>query len=122
MKKKAKPEFWTTERCYISELVNDEAWPEFSIARTRVQPGITTQLHALSVHEVYVIESGTGLMTVGDEEPFSVAAGDIVTIPKQVPQCIRNTGTSDLLFLCVCTPRFSQECYTSLEKRRYTAR
>ena len=115
MKKKAKPEFWTTERCYISELVNDAAWPEFSIARTRVEPGITTQLHALSVHEVYVIESGTGLMTVGDEAPFSVAAGDIVAIPKQVPQRIKNTGTSDLSFLCVCTPRFSQECYTSLE-------
>ena len=103
------------ERCYITELINDEAWPEFSIARTRVEPGITTQLHALSVHEVYVIESGTGLMRVGDDAPFPVGPGEIVTIPQHVSQSIENTGTSDLLFLCVCTPKFSQECYKSLE-------
>ena len=115
MTKKAKPEVWTGEPCYISELINDEAWPEFSIARTRVEPGITTQLHALSVHEVYVIESGTGLMAVGDDAPFPVGPGEIVTIPKHCSQSIENTGTDDLLFLCICTPRFSQECYTSLE-------
>jgi len=115
MTKKAKPEVWTGERCYISELINDEAWPEFSIARTRVEPGITTQLHELSVHEIYVIESGTGLMTVGNYAPFPVGPGEIVTISQHVSQCIENTGTGDLLFLCVCTPKFSQECYTSLE-------
>jgi mannose-6-phosphate isomerase-like protein (cupin superfamily) len=115
MKQKAKPEIWMVERCYITELINDEAWPEFSIARTRVEPGVTTQLHALSVHEVYVIESGTGLMTVGDDDPFPVGPGEIVTIPKHVAQSIENTGKSDLLFLCVCAPNFSQECYNSLE-------
>lgn len=115
MANKAKPEFWTGERCYISELVNDESWPEFSIARTRVEPGVTTQLHALGVHEVYVIESGTGLMTVGDDAPFSVGPGDTVSIPKDVAQSIENTGADDLVFLCVCAPRFSQECYTSKE-------
>jgi len=115
MKQKAKPEVWTDERCYITELINDASWPEFSIARTRVEPGVTTQLHALSVHEVYVIESGTGLMTVGDDTPFSVGPGDIVTIPKRAAQSIENTGTNDLVFVCVCTPKFSQECYTSLE-------
>ncbi len=115
MKQKAKPEVWTTERCYITELINDESWPDFSIARTRVEPGVTTQLHALSVHEVYVIESGTGLMVVGDEAPFPVGPGEIVTIPKHRSQSIENAGTNDLLFLCICTPKFSQECYTSLE-------
>jgi len=115
MTKKAKPEIWTGERCYISELVNDDAWPEFSIARTRVEPGVTTQLHALTVHEVYVIESGTGLMMVGDDAPFPVGPGDVVTIPKQVSQSIENTGPDDLIFVCVCTPKFSQKCYASLE-------
>ncbi|MGB5628947.1 MAG: cupin domain-containing protein [Woeseiaceae bacterium] len=115
MTNKAKPEVWTSERCYISELVNDENWPEFSIARTRVEPGVTTQLHALAVHEVYVIESGTGQMTVGDDAPFPVGPGDTVSIPQHVAQSIENTGPDDLLFLCVCAPRFSQECYTSKE-------
>ncbi len=115
MTEKAKPEVWTGERCYISELVNDPGWPEFSIARTRVEPGVTTQLHALAVHEVYVIESGSGRMTVGDAAPFPVGPGDSVTIPQHVAQSIENTGKDDLVFLCVCAPRFSQECYTSKE-------
>ena len=112
---KAKPEVWTSERCFISEIVNDERWPEFSLARCRVEPGVTTELHALSVHEVYVIEHGCGLMYVGDEPPFPVAAGDTVTISQQTPQRIANTGNDDLVFLCLCTPRFSSDCYTSLE-------
>ena len=115
MKKKAKPEVWMVERCYITELVNDEAWPEFSIARTRVEPGVITQLHSLDAHEVYIIESGSGLMSVGDEPPYAVGPGGVVTIPKHVSQRIENTGSEDLLFVCVCTPRFAQNCYTSLE-------
>jgi mannose-6-phosphate isomerase-like protein (cupin superfamily) len=116
MSDKAKPEeLWTSERCYITELLNNERTAEVSIARTRVEAGVTTQLHALSVAEWYVIESGTGLMTVGDQAPERVAAGDVVSIPKNMPQKIHNDGDYDLLFLCVCTPRFSQECYISLE-------
>ena len=112
---KAKPEIWTSERCFISEWLNDTDYAEVSIARCRVEPGVTTQNHSLSVHEVYVIEEGSGLMMLGDEVPFPVGAGSVVTIPKHTAQCIHNTGTRDLTFLCVCTPRFSQECYTSLE-------
>ena len=115
MRDKAKPEVWTSERCFISELLNDPSYPELSIARCRVEPGVTTQNHSLSVHEVYVIEDGDGVMMLGDQDPFPVGPGSVVTIPKHAPQCIRNTGDSDLVFLCVCTPRFSQECYTSLE-------
>jgi len=113
----AKPgeEVWTVERCYISELLNSAGQPEVSLARTRVEPGITTQLHQLSVSEWYVIESGQGLMRVGDETPIQVGPGDVVTVPKHIPQQITNSGHEDLLFLCICTPKFSQECYTSLE-------
>lgn len=106
---------WTSERCYILELLNTDQYPEVSIARTRVEPGMTTQRHALSVHEVYVIEAGSGVMYLGDTPPFDVGPGDVVTIPKGTPQSIENTGTSDLIFSCVCTPRFLQDCYTSLE-------
>jgi mannose-6-phosphate isomerase-like protein (cupin superfamily) len=112
---KGKPEVWTDERCYVSELVNDPAWPEFSLARCRVEPGVTTARHALSVHEVYLIQRGTGLMYLGDAAPFAVGPGDSVTIPKHAAQHIANTGDSDLVFACLCSPRFLQECYTSLE-------
>jgi len=117
MGNKAKPgeETWTSERCFIMELLNDARQGEVSIAHTRVEPGVTTELHALSVAEWYVIKQGHGLMRVGDDAPFVVAPGDTVTIPKHVAQQITNTGHGDLCFLCVCAPRFSQECYTSLE-------
>ncbi len=112
---KSKPEVWTRERCFIREILNDVEQPEVSIAHTRVEPGVTTELHALSVSEWYVIKAGEGLMKVGDEAPFKVAPGDTVTIPKHSSQQITNTGREDLCFLCICAPRFSQECYTSLE-------
>lgn len=117
MRSDAKPgaEFWTSERCFITELMNRDDSPEVSIARTRVEPGVTTQLHSLSVHEWYVIESGIGRMTVGDAETKIVGCGDVVHIAKNQPQQIENHGSEDLLFLCVCVPKFSQNCYTSLE-------
>jgi len=117
MADKAKPgaEIWTSERCFITELVNDVHQPEVSIAHTRVEPGVTTELHALSVSEWYVIKTGQGMMRVGDDAPFPVGPGDTVTIPKNAAQQITNTGHSDLRFLCVCAPRFSRECYTSME-------
>ncbi len=112
---KAKPEVWTDERCFITELVNDAAWPEFSLARCRVEPGVTTQLHALAVHEFYVLEQGRGRMEVGDGAPFAVSPGDVVTVPQHAAQRITNTGRGDLVFLCVCAPRFLQDRYTPLE-------
>jgi mannose-6-phosphate isomerase-like protein (cupin superfamily) len=80
-----------------------------------VDADITTQLHQLSVFEWYVIEADQGLIRVGGETPFDVGPGDTVAIPKHVSQQITNTGPEDLCFLCVYTPKFSQECYTSLE-------
>ncbi|MCH9695586.1 MAG: cupin domain-containing protein [Gammaproteobacteria bacterium] len=117
MSDKAKPgeEQWTTERCYITELMNSAAQPEVSIARTRVEPGVTTQLHSLSVNEWYVIEAGEGMMSVADGAPERVTQGSVVAIPKHASQRIENCGVNDLIFLCVCTPRFLQDCYTSLE-------
>ncbi len=68
------------------------------------------------MREWYVIESGRGLMRVGDETPVSRRSGRYgLPCAKHTAQQITNTGHEDLSFLCVCTPRFSQECYTSLE-------
>lgn len=108
-------EFWTEERCFIRELVNDPAQPAASLAHCRVTPGVLTQRHRLSVQEWYVILHGEGLMQVGDTAPYRVAAGDTVTIPAGVAQQIRNTGHTDLTFHCLCMPRFSDDCYENLE-------
>ena len=108
-------EIHTRERVYISEQLNDPRVPGVSLAQTRVEPGVTTELHSLNVAEWYVIVSGCGLMEVGDQTPFAVAAGDAVEIPAGVAQRIRNTGEIDLMFQCICIPRFTEDSYTPLE-------
>jgi mannose-6-phosphate isomerase-like protein (cupin superfamily) len=108
-------EFLTRERVYITERLNDPAIPRVSLADTRVEPGVTTELHRLSVDEWYVIQRGTGLMEVGGGEPFDVGSGDTVIIPAGVAQRITNTGEGDLRFQCVCMPRFTPGSYEALE-------
>ena len=109
-------EILTGERLYVRERLNDPSVPEVSLADCRVEPGVTTELHRLDVAEWYVIIDGSGLMEVGERKPFAVGPGDSVEIQRGVAQRITNTGDTDLLFQCVCLPRFTQECYRSLEE------
>ncbi len=108
-------EVWMSERCYIRELINDESIPDFSLAQTRVRPGVVTELHTLQVREWYVIMEGTGLVEVNGGPETEVGPGDTIEIPAGVSQRITNTGEIDLLFQCVCLPRFTPDCYESLE-------
>ena len=106
---------WTSERCYITELFNDERKPEMSLALSRVEEGVRTQLHALrDVEEVYIVRLGSGIVEIGGREA-PVSAGDSVVIPPSVSQRIENTGKGDLEFYCLCRPRFQQDCYVNLE-------
>ena len=108
-------EYFTEEGCFILEMCNTPEDDEVSIARARVRPGVTTVLHRLKdTVERYVIMEGTGLVEVGDLPPGEVGAGDIVIIPPSIPQSITNTGDQDLIFLCICTPRFIPEKYEAM--------
>ena len=98
-------EKWTGERCYIREILNDERVPETSLAECRVEAGMTTELHRLSVDEWYLIRQGDGLMEVGDDAPFPVGPGDSVAIPAGVAQRITSRGDIDLIFQCLCIPK-----------------
>ena len=108
-------EFSTRERVYITERLNDPAVPEVSLADARVEVGVTTELHSLDVRECYVIRQGSGQMEVGGRESFMVGPGDCVVIAAGESQRITNTGQEDLLFECLCTPRFTPEGYVALE-------
>ena len=50
-----------------------------------------------------------------DSEMQSVQPGDTVYIPPQAVQCIKNTGTSDLVFLCMVDPAWKLEDEIVLE-------
>lgn len=106
----------TEENCHILEVWNNNSDNAVSIARARLEPGMTTKLHRLKgVDERYLIVTGTGITQVGDSAPVEVRPGDVVIIPSGIPQRISNSGKDDLVFLCICTPRFTKECYEALE-------
>lgn len=109
------PEFFTEERCHITEVMNTPQSPETSLALARVEPGVTTQLHALDgVVERYVVRKGEGVVEI-DGAQQTLRVGDTAIIPAGASQRITNTGPTDLEFYCLCTPRFVPACYVNLE-------
>jgi mannose-6-phosphate isomerase-like protein (cupin superfamily) len=109
-------EYYFEEGCFILELSNSSADLDVSIARARVKAGVTTKLHRLKgVVERYVILSGIGEVDITGLEPQQLSAGDVVIIPSLCPQRITNIGTEDLVFLAICTPRFTEEVYENMD-------
>ena len=109
-------EFYTEELCHIVELHNTASDAGCSIARARVEPGVSTRLHSVrGTSERYVILAGQGSVEVDGQAAVAVGPLAVVNIPAGVPQRITNTGTRDLVFLCICTPRFEMRNYLDLE-------
>ena len=46
---------------------------------------------------------------------LELESGDVVAIPSGERQRIINTGLTDLIFLCICTPPFTRDCYVDLD-------
>ncbi|MCW7070799.1 MAG: cupin domain-containing protein [Methanophagales archaeon] len=93
-------------RCSVSSV---------SLAHAIVKPGETTLPHKLKTSaEVYFILEGAGRMKIEDETA-EVRPGQAVYIPPNSRQCIQNTGSSDLKFLCVVSPMWRKEddCFLS---------
>lgn len=121
----ASQEYWFEEGCFITEWLNSPDDPSLSIARARVTPGVTTRLHRLAgMSERYVILQGHGRvelvgadgeLTSADHYVSDVEPGDVVVIPPLVSQRVTNIGESDLVFLALCTPRFTRAAYEDRE-------
>jgi mannose-6-phosphate isomerase-like protein (cupin superfamily) len=109
-------EYFTDERCHILELSNAADDPSASVARARVEAGVRTKRHRVNgTVERYVMLEGQAMVHIEGEPDQSVGPGDVVVIPAGVRQAITNTGDHDLVFLCICTPRFEWDNYESLE-------
>jgi len=80
----------------------------FSLAHATVKPAQKTLPHRLKTAEVYFILEGEGIMYI-DDESAEVSAGQAVYIPPNTIQCIFNTGSKDLTFLCIVDPAWQQE-------------
>lgn len=109
---KENEEFPTEELCFIREVWNQAVDSDVSVARARVEPGVTTRAHSLDgVSERYLIVSGSGQVYVEGLGLHAVGPGDFVMIPPDAIQYIENTGREDLIFYAICTPRFTKEVY-----------
>jgi mannose-6-phosphate isomerase-like protein (cupin superfamily) len=111
-------EYFFEEGCHITEWWNSPDDAELSVARARVGPGMTTRLHRLfGVTERCVILEGAGIVEVGEAVAEQVGPGAVVVIPPGVAQRISNTGSADLVFLAICTPRFTRVAYEDIDTR-----
>ncbi|UCB52660.1 MAG: cupin domain-containing protein [Candidatus Zixiibacteriota bacterium] len=75
----------------------------YSLAHAKVKPGQSSLPHRLKTSEVYYILEGEGTMHV-DDEFAAVHSGQAIYVPPNSTQHIRNTGDSDLKFLCIVDP------------------
>jgi mannose-6-phosphate isomerase-like protein (cupin superfamily) len=112
----AATEYFFAEGGFITEWWNTSADKAVSVARARVKPGVTTRWHRLrNTTERYLILEGRGRVEVGDGPPEAVGPGAVVLIPPGVRQRITNLGDADLIFLAICTPRFTLAGYEDLD-------
>jgi len=111
----ASKEYYIDEGCYIVEVSNSNDDPNLSIARVRVDAGVTTKLHHLvNTIERYIILEGEAVVEVGNLPQQNLKQGDVVIIPPESKQRITNVGLTDLIFLAICTPRFKPEAYKEI--------
>ncbi len=116
-------EYHFEENCFITEWWNSSADNKVSVARVRVEPGVTTRFHWLEgTWERYIIIEGEGLVEIGGEKATAVSKGDVAVIPPGVRQRITNPGAEELIFLAVCTPRFVPENYRDCEDEADSSR
>jgi mannose-6-phosphate isomerase-like protein (cupin superfamily) len=103
--------FTTVDGSTIRELLahRNSSIRQQSLAEARLGVGCATTPHHHAVtEEIYYILSGTAAMTLGDETR-PVGPGDAIAIPPGMRHTIRNTGSSELVFLCTCAPGYEHD-------------
>lgn len=80
----------------------------YSLAHAIVKPGQSTRPHRLKTSEVYYILQGSGLMHI-DKKASRVSKDCVVYISPHSIQYIKNTGKSDLIFLCIVDPAWRKK-------------
>lgn len=79
-----------------------------SLAHAKVRAKTKTNPHALKSTEIYIIQSGRGIMHI-DENAFEVSTSDAIIIPPNSIQFIENYTDEDLTFFCIVEPAWKLE-------------
>lgn len=109
--------FIAGDKTILRQLLHPDKHPvacRYSLAHATVKPGDASTEHVLRTTEIYFILSGSGEMHIGDEVA-QVGPGQLVYIPPEKTQHIRNIGNADLTFLCVVDPAWREEDERVLE-------
>jgi len=86
----------------------DSAAVGYSLAHAKLARGETSLPHRLKTSEVYYFISGRGLMHV-DGETASVGPEQALYVPPGALQHLENSGTEELVFLCIVDPAWQKE-------------
>jgi len=104
-------EFIAGDNTILRELLHPDKADlklRYSLAHGILKPGLTSYPHKLKTSEVYYILEGEGIMYI-DEEKAKVRSGQVIYIPPNSKQYVKNTGNTDLKFLCIVDPAWRIE-------------
>lgn len=98
--------FVTKDGSTIRELHHTEVQ---SLAEATLEVEQATERHYHRVaQEIYFVLKGQGKLEIDGELTY-VRPGDAVLIPAGAFHQLENNGTSELRFLCFCTPAYSHD-------------
>ncbi len=96
--------FTTRDGSTIRELHHT---PAQSLAEATLEPAQATERHYHErSEEIYLVTKGSGELEV-DGETRRIRPGDAILIPPGAWHTLENNGTSELIFLCMCSPPYS---------------
>ena len=105
------PEFLAGDHTHLKEVLhpsNDQLALTFSLAHAYLSVGENSLPHQLSHSETYYILAGLGEIYI-DGKMQTIEKGDIIYVPENAEQYVKNKGEVDLAFLCIVSPPWSPE-------------
>ncbi len=105
------PAFITLDGSEIREILahRNSCIKKQSLAEARLPAGGKTTPHFhKETEEIYYILAGEADMHIGHQTRRVGPVDAIAILPRQI-HCIRNVGTEELRFLCMCAPGYEHD-------------
>ena len=93
---------------------NTQKGINYSLAQFTLESGKKSKLHKIKSSEIFYILQGEGSIEI-NKELFQLKKDDSIYVPPNSEQFIKNTGTNNLVFLCIVEPAWKIEDETILE-------